>query len=299
MRHVLGVLFSLTFALIVGSTVGALEIPSAPPLDKPIVDQTKTLNQAQVDQLADQIKASRKDKAYQLGILMIPSLEGRSLEEYSIEVARKWGIGEKTKNNGVLLIIAKSDRQLRIEVGNGLEGELTDAESGRIIRNTITPLFKNGKFFEGIQAGVTSIQAQVEGRASPDADQERMSGEDILSLIMTALVMIFFFTSWAASILARSKSWWAGGVVGGASGGLLAFASGWAIWALVALPLLVVGGLLLDFFVSRNFKQHKERGDDPSWWAGGGWLGGSGGGSSGGGSFGGGGFSGGGASGSW
>ena len=172
MKWLLGVAISLLAVAGQASLAQALEIPAAPPLEKPIIDQTGTLNPAQIDALAKQINTSRTEKSYQLGILMIPTLEDRAIEDYSLDVARKWGIGEKAKNNGVLLIIAKNDRKLRIEVGSGLEGDLTDAESGRIIRNTITPSFKENKFFEGITAGVSSIQAQVEGRAAPEADSE-------------------------------------------------------------------------------------------------------------------------------
>lgn len=277
-------------------TAGALTIPSAPPLDKPIIDQTTTLSEDQVSQLSQQIAESRLKKPYQIGVLMIPTLDDRDIESYSIEVARKWGIGGKGKNNGVLLVVAKDDRKLRIEVGSGLEGDLTDAESGRIIRNTITPKFKSGDFYGGIRDGVESIQANVEGRADPNAGNE--SGGDMAELILGFGAFLIWGFVWLMSILARSKSWWAGGILGGIVGTIAAVVAGGVLWSFGLLVGLVSVGLGLDWLVSRNYKQSTSRGEDAAWWAGGGSWGGGSSGSSGG-SFGGGGFSGGGSSGSW
>lgn len=280
----------------------ALDIPKAPSLDNPIVDQSNTLTEGQINTLAEQIANSRKQKDYQLGILIVDSLQGQAIEDYSIKVAREWGIGTKDKNNGVLLLVAKYDRELRIEVGRGLEGDLTDAESSRIIRNTITPQFKKGDYYSGISLGVQNIAAQVEGR--PQADTSAKAAGSDLSGFAEGFAFLLFIgfgvLSWFASMLARTKSWWAGGVVGGGVGFVILLASTWALWAIILTVMLVLGGLLLDWAVSRNYANHASRGESASWWAGGPWIGGSGGDSGwGGGSFGGGGFGGGGASGSW
>ena len=128
------------------SPAGALEVPAAPPLETPIVDKTGVLSGDQIKQLADQIAKSRAEKSYQIGILIVSTLgNSEYLEGYSMKVARQWGIGEKDKSNGVLLLVVVDDRKLRIEVGSGLEGDLTDVRSNRIIRNIITPKFKEGK----------------------------------------------------------------------------------------------------------------------------------------------------------
>lgn len=296
LRRIIAIGISLFIGALVGAAPSyALEIPPAPSLTRPIIDTSKTLSDSQITQLADQISASRNEKSYQIGILMIPSLDGRAIEDYSLEVARAWGIGQNDKNNGVLLLIAKDDRKLRIEVGSGLEGDLTDAESGRIIRNTITPEFREGKYFSGISKGIDSIQAQVEGRA--DASTATAASGSTLGLgelLLVVAMAISFMVSWLGSILGRSKSWWAGGVIGGGMGLIWVVLVGWGLWSVVALTLLTGGGLLLDFLVSRNYKQHRGWGDSPSWWAGSNWFGGGGGGG-----FGGGGFSGGGSSGGW
>lgn len=289
-----GVLTALLFAAV--SSAAALDVPVAPTLERPIIDQTGTLSTAQIDELSAHINELRKQKDFQLGVLMVSTLGTDALEDYSLRVARAWGIGEKPKNSGVLLLIVKDDRKLRIEVGSGQEGDLTDARSSRIIRSTMTPKLREGDYAGAIDAGVSEIAAAVQGR--PEGVSEPASGWDIAAVIGGLLMMGISAISWLASIWARSKSWWAGGVVGGMAGGVLVFAAGAVLWSLITWGVLIVGGLLLDFLVSRNYKSHSASGDSPSWWAGGTWFGGSGsGGSSGG--FGGGGFSGGGASGSW
>lgn len=294
-----GAIIAGMLSLIVSSTSAfALAIPNPPTLDRPIIDQTNTLSSAEIDSLSADIAASRAEKSYQIAVLMIPTLgNDEYLEGYSLKVAREWGIGRSDTDNGVLLFIAKDDRKLRIETGRGLEGDLTDVKASRIIRNVITPKFREGKYFEGIAAGVNSIQLAVSAKADPALDNTSASDE---GSIFAYAEPLFFFgivgVTWLGSILARSKSWWGGGVIGGI-GGLAAVALTQVHpLAIIATIILIPMGLLFDFVVSRNFHQHSDNGTLPSWWAGGGSFGGGG---SGGGGFGGGGFGGGGSSGSW
>lgn len=279
--------------LLSGGAVSALSVPPAPPLERPIVDQTGTLSEQQITNLAAKIKAGRAEKDYQLGILLIPTLEGRDIESYSIDVARTWGVGEADKDNGVLLVVAKEDRKLRLEVGNGLEGDITDLESGHIIRDVITPKFKTGDYYGGISDGVTRVQAAVETELDVPAVSNGDNGIGML-LFQGGIVLAVGFL-WLVSILARTKSWWAGGVIGAIIGVIVAAFAGWALWTVALLGLLFFSGLALDWAVSRNYHRRVDDGLSPAWWAGGTHLGGGGGG----GSFGGGGFSGGGASGDW
>ena len=276
-------------------TAVALSVPPKP-TDIPIVDQTNTLSTEQKATLAEQIAAERTKSGNQIAIVIVPSLENGSIEEYSLDIAREWGIGTAENNNGVLLLIAKNDRLLRIEVGTGLEGALTDVQSGRIIRDDIRPLFQQEKYFEGVQAGLTSIIEAINGEYIPTTtatEPVRLPWE----LIFGFGFLIF---SWLGSILARTKSWWAGGVIGGASGGILGLLAGSLVFGIIGAGALAIIGLLLDKVVSANYQLHAGRGDKPSWWAGGGFLGGGGPRGGGGfGGFGGGGFGGGGSSGSW
>ena len=300
MRWLAGVVASIAVALAVSAGAAALDVPKAPTLDVPIVDQTGTLTAGQIQQLADKIAASRKEKSYQIGILILPTLgNDEYLEGYSLKVARGWGIGEKDTSNGVLLLIVKDDRKLRIEVGRGLEGDLTDVRANRITRNVITPKFKEGKYFEGISDGVNSIQLAVAAKPDPAAAKTTES-VDWGAIVSTALFIGIAVLSWLGAVLGRSKSWWAGGVIGAVAGIVLMFMFGFAVWAIISFVGLILSGLGFDYLVSKNYKQHAARHTDPAWWAGGTWGGGSGwGGGSSGGGFGGGGFSGGGSSGSW
>ena len=290
----LSILLVAGWLLFAGVLASALAVPPAPPLERPIVDQTGTLSDQQMTELAAKIKTSRAEKDYQVGILLIPTLEGRDIEGYSIDVARTWGIGEAQKDNGVLLIIAKNDHKLRLEIGNGLEGDITDLESGHIIRDVIAPKFKIGDYYGGISDGIGSIQAAVEGEATA-ATPPMSVGEGIATALFQGGIFIVWGGLWLSAILARTKSWWAGGVVGGVLGLIVAALAGWAAWSLALISLLIFSGLGLDWIVSRNYHRRVDRGESPAWWAGGTHMGGGGGG----GSFGGGGFSGGGASGDW
>jgi len=279
------------------SQVAALSVPPRP-ADIPIVDQTNTLTPDQKASLAAQIATERAESGNQIAIVIVPTLENGALEDYSLSIAREWGIGTGQNNNGVLLLVVKNDRVLRIEVGTGLEGALTDIQSGRIIRNDIRPLFQQEKYFEGIQVGLTNIIASINGEytaTSTNVDPVRLPWE----LIFGFGFLIF---SWLGSILARTKSWWAGGIVGGATGGILGLLAGSLVFGLIGAGALAAIGLLLDKVVSANYKSHASHGEKPSWWAGGGFLGGGGprgGGGGGFGGFGGGGFGGGGSSGGW
>jgi uncharacterized protein len=256
------------------------------------------LSQAEISNLNQKIQAYQETTSNQIGVLMIGSIPaGDYLENYSLQVARTWGIGEKTKNNGVLLLVAKDDRQVRIEVGSGNEGDLTDLRSSRIIRDRIVPQFKNGDYYKGVESGIEGIILALGSK--PDTNTVSLKDQVGNSIEIFIFLAYLFLTaiSWLAAMLARSKSWWAGGIIGLAVGGLigLLFISSALVWFLISMFGLGLIGLILDYMVSKNYRQAKANGYNPSWWAGGtigrGGIGG--------GSFGGGGFSGGGASGSW
>ena len=213
----LAVLFGCLFN---NTAFAKLEVPAAPPLERPIIDQTESLANEDIDRIAQLINVERQKKSFQIGVLMIPTLgSDDSLEEYSLKVARQWGVGDKKKSNGVLLLIAKNDRKMRIEVGNGMEGSLTDARASQIIRNTIAPKFRSGDYAGGVEAGVKRIIDAAEGRNLSDND---MDGESIVSM----LFIVIFITIIVIAILKgngsngrRRRYWWlAGGSDSGSSG---------------------------------------------------------------------------------
>ena len=298
-RHVQAVMLSAAVALlgvfVVSAQVMGLAVPPKPS-DVPIVDQTNTLTAEQKKTIADIIAAERNATGNQIAVLMVSSLEDDALEDYSLRVAREWGIGSKDRNNGVFLFIAKDDRKLRIEVGYGLEGALTDIRSNQIIRDRIRPSFQKDDYYGGIQSGVEGIAAAINGEVDPNLSSTTDNSEGYFPWEMVLFFGLIGF-SWLGSMLARTKSWWAGGVIGGVIGAMILFFASVIVGVFMIIALTVIG-LLFDRAVSANYRSHARHGDAPSWWAGGPFIGG--GGSGGGfGGFGGGSFGGGGSSGSW
>jgi uncharacterized protein len=133
-----------------------------------IHDEAHVLKQETIDQLEKKLKLYEDSTSNQMAILVFQSLEGEPIEEYSIRVAEKWKLGTKTNDNGVLLLVAIDDHKMRIEVGQGLEGVLTDAQSNRIIRNEMAPNFRRGDYDTGILAAVDSIIKAIGGEYSAD-----------------------------------------------------------------------------------------------------------------------------------
>ena len=162
-RRVQLLVLSLTLGLAMllpARPVAALEVPT---LTARVNDYAGMLSPATKQQLESVLAALEKSDSTQLAVLTIPSLEGENLEDFSLKVVEKWKLGQKSIDNGALLLIAKNDRKLRIEVGYGLEGVLTDLTSGRIIRDIITPQFRNGNFDQGVINGVSAMIAAVRG----------------------------------------------------------------------------------------------------------------------------------------
>jgi uncharacterized protein len=136
-----------------------------------------------------------KAESTQIVILTVTSLEGVPIEDFSIKVAEEWKIGQKKYDNGVLLIVSRNDRKIRIEVGYGLEGRLTDLQSGRIINNDISPLFKAGRTDEGFINGVNAIIASVKGEYKAPAETRSDDDENgsVLPFLILIILLLYFF----------------------------------------------------------------------------------------------------------
>lgn len=162
-----------------------------------VTDETGTLTASQSSSLETKLSAFEKETSTQVVLYIIKSLEGESLEEKSYEFAEKNGIGQKGKNNGVLLFIAIDDRKLRIEVGYGLEGALPDALCGQIIRKEITPYFKQGKYYEGIDAGVNAIMKATKGEYTQETTERGNKGIGVgvcgIPVLFTIVIFLFVF----------------------------------------------------------------------------------------------------------
>lgn len=141
-----------------------------------VVDEANILSPAVEQNIAQVSEQHEKATGDQIVVLTLPSLEGESIEGYATRVFEAWKLGQKGKDNGVLVIVAPNDRKMRIEVGYGLEGTLTDAAAARIIREVMTPQFKSGNFEAGIQNGVTAIVQGLEGQADWNSPGESSSG---------------------------------------------------------------------------------------------------------------------------
>jgi uncharacterized protein len=264
-------------------------------------DYALMLSDSTRQQLELELVNFEKSTANEIAVATIDSLRGDTIENFAVKLFENWQIGKKDNDNGVLLLIAKEERKIRIEVGYGLEGALTDLESYSIINNIISPAFKNGDYDAGIWQGVSGIMDAIKGEipasnTTSDTNQNFKFSLDLISFIFIFISPLF---TWLASVLARSKSWWLGGAIGGLLGLGLIFIIGWH-WGLIILVILTLLGLLFDYLVSKNYRTQKALGKKPSWWAGGGGFssgGGFGGGGFGG--FGGGSSGGGGASGGW
>ena len=177
-----------------------------------VTDKTGTLSSSQIQTLENKLSGFDKETSTQVVVWMISSLEGESLEEKSIEIAEQNGIGQKSKNNGVLLFIAKDDRKLRIEVGYGLEGALPDALCGQIIRKEITPKFKQGNYYEGISAGVDAIIKATKGEYTRDKSDDKDSGFGglLCGIPILFIVFGFIFIVFLISIIRRATGWGGG-----------------------------------------------------------------------------------------
>jgi uncharacterized protein len=237
----------------------------------------------------------------EIAVVTVKTLGGDYIENYSVKLFKEWQIGKVKQDNGVLLLVAVDDHQIRIEVGYGLEGVLTDALSSQIIRNDLTPAFKQNDFYGGIDAATNHIIQATKGEYTANVVKNDSSHGISAGLLGFFGLLLLQGLIFLASIFARSKSWWAGGVAGGTIGIVMTFLGIFGITLVIGSIITVVLtllGLLFDYIVSNTFKQSISSGSGIPWWVGGVGRGGGSSGSSFGG-FGGGSSGGGGASGSW
>jgi uncharacterized protein len=288
--------FVLTAVLLLAPhALWALEVPR---LQGRVNDYARLLSAPIARHLEAQLAELERTDSTQIVVLTIASLEGDSLEDFSIRVAEQWGIGQKGRDNGAILLIAKRDRKIRIEVGYGLEGKLTDLISGRIIRDIIGPQFKMGRFDQGVSDGVAAMIAAVRGEyaATQPSGQggyhDRNGGSGGLFALL-----VFFFLLRMAGRIHRGLGAVVGGVIAPIAG-LFFFRVG-LLGALLLIPFGLLAGFLSGLFGSPLSHSHmRSRSRHTTFWTGG-FGGGFSSGGFGGFSGGGGGFGGGGSSGGW
>jgi uncharacterized protein len=291
------VVTAIGFAQQPGWETGSDGLAPIPKLAARVTDETGTLSAAERQALEAKLAAWEQQTGNQLVVLMVPSTKPEPIEAYSIRVADAWKIGRKGQDNGALFVVAKNDRKMRIEVGYGLEGVLTDATSRRIIAEDVAPHFRENRFAAGVDAGVDRIISVV-GKGEPLPAQRatpvrRGTGFDF----QTLLILLFVGVPIVGGILSRIF----GRLLGSTVGGGVVGAGAWLLAGSIAIG---VGAGVIAFLIMLLFGAGgglARRGG--TWIPTGGWGGGGlgGGGFGGGGGFSGGGgsFGGGGASGSW
>jgi uncharacterized protein len=266
---------------------------AVPQLTAQVIDLTGTLSGGAVNRLEAKLAAFEARKGSQIAVLIVPTTQPEEIEQYGIRVADQWKLGRKGVDDGVILLVAKNDRRVRIEVGQGLEGAIPDAIANRIVTDTITPHFKLGDYDGGIEAGIDQVISVVDGEPLPEPDKTWERSRGFGNLLPLLLVVAFVASGVLRSVFGRLL----GSV---ATGGLI----GGIAWLLSHVLPVGVGAGVVGFLFAMLL------GSSRGWSAGGGggWSGGFGGGLGGGlggggrgGGFSGGGgsFSGGGASGSW
>lgn len=261
-----------------------------PPNDGFVTDTAGILTQQEEQQLEQRLLAYQQQTTQEIAVVTFPTLQGESIADRAVEIGRAWGVGGGEDDNGVLLLISYEDHKIFLATGYGLEGKVPDIVARGIIEQEITPLFREGKYFDGIVAGVDALEKHIGGEYTADRYRQTTDG---FGVFPWAFFLAFIVLNWFAAVFAKTTSWWLGGIVGGVLGILytFVFSSWWSI------PVLVAIGLLFDFLVSRGGGPRRPGGGRFGGW--GGFGGGRTGGSGGFRGFGGGSFGGGGASGKW
>lgn len=222
-----------------GIVHAAAELVAVPPLTNRVVDLGATLSSEQQAALENRLREFEQRKGSQIAVLIVPSTRPEAIEQYAIRVAEQWKIGRKKVDDGAILVVARNDRAVRIEVGYGLEGALNDATVKRIIDDIIVPRFRQNDYDGGISAGVDGMIRVIEGELLPAASGSSSTGEipDVGQLLPVVLVAAVALGGVLRSMLGRM-----GGAV--ATGGLIGLAA-WFIAGLLASAILAgIAGFL-------------------------------------------------------
>ena len=186
----------LCFLLMLGFFVLPAFSLDVPKLETPIMDKADVINSSDEMALNQKLTNLSNETGIQVAVLTIPSLEGEALESYSMKVVEDWKLGQKGVDNGVLLLVSIGDRELRIETGYGVEGDLTDTKCGLIIRNVITPYFQDGDYSKGIVQGVTAIVENVAVNFSENSENpivlEDDDSDDWEGFLVVGIFVAFF-----------------------------------------------------------------------------------------------------------
>jgi len=222
---------ALLIALVWLSGLAHAEV-AVPPLRAHVTDLTNTLDTAQKQQLETRLAQFEAKKGAQIAVLLIPTTQPEAIEQYSIRVVDAWKLGRKGIDDGVLLLIAKDDRTLRIEVGYGLEGVLPDASAKRIIAETIAPHFKRGNYYAGIATGIEQLLAVIEGESLPPP-RERSAISGSVKNLESLLFIAFMLAMGVGGVLRKFFGRLPAAII-------IGFVTAMLAWLIVA-PILIAG----------------------------------------------------------
>jgi len=232
---VFGRLFALIVTLALLGSAGAAGEVAVPTLTARVTDQTATLTPDQIESIGQTLEAFEARKGTQIAVLIVPTTEPETIEQYSLRVVEQWKLGRRQVDDGALLIVAKNDRTLRIEVGYGLEGALNDAISNRIIRETIIPRFRENDFYGGIAAGVDQMIRVADGEPLPPPQTRTRGGSpDVWKLAP----VIFMLAVALAGVLRSAFGRLPGAVIAGGGAALIAWLLATGIAAVAAAGLI-------------------------------------------------------------
>ena len=192
--------FALSVCFLISSPVFAVEVPR---LQGRVNDYAKIIRNSDEKEIEEYLAALEQSSGIQIAVLTVPSLEGEDIASFSIRVADKWQLGNKEKDNGAILVVAMQEHDLRIEVGDGLEGSLTDAKCGLILRNVIVPEFKNGNYSAGIKKGVMNMGGIASGDETAVSRSVREgescgSSSDVVAAFICVIWLFFFMCAISA-----------------------------------------------------------------------------------------------------
>ncbi len=231
-------LYALSVMFLLASNMAHAELIAIPELKSRVTDLTQTLSSDQQAQLDTKLAAFEQQKGNQIAILILPTTQPEDIAQYSIRVVEKWKIGREKVDDGILVLVAKEDRKVRIEVGYGLEGAIPDLTAKRVINEFISPQFKQGNFYGGLDAGIDKLMGLISGEALPEPKANSTGGNAIENL----LPILLFGGLISGLVLRGILGNFAGSAV---NGGLI----GAAVWLLgLALGAAVIFAIVAFFF---------------------------------------------------
>ena len=284
----------LALGAVLAPRAAAQDRAPVPRLERRVTDLTGTLTAAEIAAIEQKLAAFEEEKGSQIAVLFVPTTAPETIEQYAIRVVDAWQLGREGVDDGVLFLVAKDDRALRLEVGYGLEGALPDAIANRIVEDIVVPRFRVGDFAGGVNAGIDAMIQVIRGEPLPEPEAPRPwpgEGGGLGSLLTIGFIMVVVVGSILRAIFGRlPAAVITGGLTGAIAWALVASMIAAAVVAVIAFFFTLLGGM-----PGQRRGGYRRGGWGGAGWPSGGWSGGRGGGWSGGG----GGFGGGGASGRW